>query len=310
MPGRMESVLRVRSVIFTCMDPRARWLPALPASLSRLALCSSLALAAVLAGCGGDSVERCTSPGTGVALTLNAQQRVIADQVVSVFENDTPVLQYGYAENIHDGRGITAGRAGFTSATGDLLAVVERYSLRVPGNGLAVYLPRLRQLAPQASDSTDGLEGLEAAWQVAAADTAFRRVQDEIVDQEYYLPAVEHAANLGLACPLGLLALYDTSIQHGDGDDPDGLPAIIATATREAGGTPGSGVDDQAWIRAFLAARRAVLLNPSDPSTKDAWAESVGRVDALLAIVNAANFALTPPIVINPYGTSYSLPAP
>ena len=35
------------------------------------------------------------------------------------------------------GRGVTAGRAGFTSATADLLDVVERYTARVPGNPLA-----------------------------------------------------------------------------------------------------------------------------------------------------------------------------
>jgi hypothetical protein len=37
-------------------------------------------------------------------------------QITSTFENSTLELQYDYVENIGDGRGITAGRAGFTSA--------------------------------------------------------------------------------------------------------------------------------------------------------------------------------------------------
>jgi len=78
---------------------------------------------------------------------LTAAQRLRADRLISTFENSTPVLQYAYVQDIHDGRGYTAGRAGFTTATGDLLVVVERYTRRSPINPLARYLPRLRQLA-------------------------------------------------------------------------------------------------------------------------------------------------------------------
>src|SRR5882724_9316825 len=70
-----------------------------------------------------------------------------ADQIISVFENDTLELQYGYTEALEDGRGLTAGRAGFTTATGDLVLVVERYVSRVPDTPLKHYLPRLKELA-------------------------------------------------------------------------------------------------------------------------------------------------------------------
>ncbi len=61
-------------------------------------------------------------------INFNQQQRLIADQFVSIFENGTSEIQYGSAEDIGDGRGITAGRAGFTSATGDMLIVIEKYT--------------------------------------------------------------------------------------------------------------------------------------------------------------------------------------
>lgn len=249
-------------------------------------------------------------PGGGGPSTVEftEEQRVLADQIISVFENNTPEIDYGYAENLDDGRGITAGRAGFTSATGDMLTVVERYTERVPGNPLAGYLPRLRELAAEESGAVDGLEGLESAWLAAADDPIFREVQDEVVDDEYYWPAVDHAGELGLSFPLSLLNLYDTCIQHGDGDDPDGLPAIISRTTAQAGGTPADGIDENDWLWAFMEIRRSVLLDPYDPDTREAWAESVGRADALIDVFESGNVMLIPPITINPFGTAFTLP--
>ena len=82
-----------------------------------------LCMLAMVLGCngGGGSEENTTGPGSQAGITFTQEQRIIADQIMSVFENDTPAIQYGYAENLHDGRGVTAGRAGFTSATGDML---------------------------------------------------------------------------------------------------------------------------------------------------------------------------------------------
>jgi chitosanase len=243
---------------------------------------------------------------SGVVFT--AEQRLLADQIISVFENETPDIDYAYAENLDDGRGITAGRAGFTSATGDMLLVVERYTQLVPQNPLAVYLPRLRELAEAESEAVDGLENLITAWQTAAQDSIFRRVQDNVVDEEYYQPAVDYADELGMAYPLSLLNLYDACIQHGDGDDPDGLSAMITRTTAQVHGTPGDGVSEHTWLQAFMTIRRSVLLNATDPDTREAWAESVGRVDALISIFESGNMNLTPPIVINPYGTEFTLP--
>jgi chitosanase len=241
-------------------------------------------------------------------VVFTEEQRVLADQIISVFENNTPIIDYAYAENLDDGRGITAGRAGFTSATGDMLLVIERYTERIPGNPLAGYLPRLRELAAAESGSVEGLESLEDAWRTSAEDSIFLEVQDEIVDEEYYWPAVEHAEELGLTFPLSLLNLYDTCVQHGDGDDPDGLPAIIDRATAQVDGTPADDVDENDWLQAFMDIRRSVLLNATDPDTREEWAESVGRADALIAIFESGNMNLIPPITIAPFDSTFTLP--
>ena len=52
----------------------------------------------------------------GMSRWLNAEQRSRADQLVSIFENGTPLIQYDYAENLDDGRGVTVGQVGFTTA--------------------------------------------------------------------------------------------------------------------------------------------------------------------------------------------------
>ncbi|MFJ3722737.1 chitosanase [Streptomyces sp. NPDC090045] len=78
-------------------------------------------------------------PAAGGGLT--AEQRRRADQLVSVFENNTTEIQYGYAKNIRDGTGVTAGRAGFTTSGGDALKVIEAYTVRSPDNPLSRFIP-------------------------------------------------------------------------------------------------------------------------------------------------------------------------
>ncbi|GAC1367275.1 MAG: chitosanase [Actinomycetota bacterium] len=241
-----------------------------------------------------------TGPGIGgQTAALTPEQKHRTDELISLFENGTVVIQYGYAEDIHDGRGLTAGRAGFTTATGDLLMVVESYSRQHPENALARYLPVLTERARAGTGDLQGLDGLASAWAAAALDPAFRTVQDEISDHLYYEPAGAHARDLGARMPITLAVLYDTAIQHGDGEDPDGAPALIQRATAAAGGTPGTGVNEARWLAAFLRERRQTLLHARDPATRSAWAASVGRVDAWSQLLQEGNWDLRGPIRLN-----------
>jgi chitosanase len=238
--------------------------------------------------------------GDASAAGLDAGQRHRADQLISLFENDTPEIQYCYIENIGDGRGFTAGRAGFTTATGDLLLVAERYTRAVPDNPLAPFLPRLREAAEQQSDSTEGLEGLPDAWRQACQDPRQVAVQDAIVDEEYYRPALAKARRAGLKLPLSIAAIYDAEIQHGGGGDPDGTPAMIKRTTRRAGGSPRRGrVSEKRWLKTFLIVRRATLEHAHDPSTRAAWRESVYRVDTFEYLYRTRQFKLAAPLRVH-----------
>ncbi|HEX3150633.1 MAG TPA: tRNA-dihydrouridine synthase [Gemmataceae bacterium] len=248
-------------------------------------------------------------PGPVVGPGLSVDQKRRAEALTSVFENDTIVIQYAYVEALHDGRGYTAGRAGFTSATSDLLDVVERFTAQVPGNPLAPFLPRLRALDAVHSGSIVGLAGLSAAWQAAADDPVFRGIQDQVVDETYYVPALVHVQELGLISALAIASVYDAIIQHGDGDDPDGLSALLTHAAARAGGTPATGVADAVWLDAFLHVRREDLAHAFDPATRAAWAESVARVDVLLQIASTGNYDLHGPIdVVSNVYTPVTIP--
>ncbi|HYE57881.1 MAG TPA: chitosanase [Rhodothermales bacterium] len=238
-------------------------------------------------------------PLADFAELLAPEQRRRADALISVFENDTPEIQYGYAEDLHDGRGITAGRAGFCTGTGDAYEVVARYAARRPDAQIVRFLPELRRLltADDPSD-THELAGYEAAWATAAEDAAFRTVQDAVVDSLYYRPALRRARTAGLKLPLAIVVVYDTIIQHGEGDDLDGLPALIERTTRVLGGTPASGVDERRWLRTFLAVRRATLLHAHDPATREGWRASVDRVDILATLERTGALDLGGPLHI------------
>jgi chitosanase len=236
------------------------------------------------------------------SLAVDPERKHRAAQITSSFENSTLELQYDYVENIGDGRGLTAGRAGFTSATGDLLLLVRRYSKVESDNVLVPYLPALE--AVNGTDSVRGLDGFPDAWAEAAEDPEFRRLQDQLVDELYFDPAMRMAAEVGVETPLGQLIIWDTMIQHGAGGS-DGTRAIIAETVKDVGAV---GQSESAWLDAFLDARLRHLLRMYPATTKDADVSSESRVDALRSLVHGGNLALEPPLTWQVYGDEFRLP--
>ncbi len=243
-------------------------------------------------------------------INFNPQQRLIADQFVSIFENGTSEIQYGSAEDIGDGRGITAGRAGFTSATGDMLIVIEKYTKLKPKNSLATYTKELKRLENlryevgdrEGSASTKNLNGLIEAWAENAKDPSFRTIQDEVVNGLYFQPALKLAKSIGAKLPLTLLSLYDTNIMHGE----SGLKEIIEeTNKRTDNSTPKDGADEIIWLKNFNAYRKEVML------ADDTWKDAVSRVTELTDLIEMQNYQLEPfKMVIQAYSDeTHNLPA-
>ena len=262
---------------------------------------SVLRRTALLAACGSLVLQACVG-GLGSG---EARQVVIEDKIVSIFENSTPLIQYAFIGNLNDGRGYTAGRAGFTSGTGDMLEVVKEYQALASDNVLVKHLPAL--LLVNGSASVAGLEGLPQDWVLAAGDARFVAAQDAVNDRLYRKPARKLAAKLGLRLPFSKLAIYEAGIQHGHGQDYDSVNKIAERATNAARGAPSSGMDERRWLREFLSERRNDLLHPADSATAAGWAASVSRADAIQSIYDSANFLLDQPITITVYGDTFTL---
>jgi chitosanase len=241
------------------------------------------------------------SAGAATRLDLNDPHlKEIANELVSSAENSSLDwrAQYKYIEDIHDGRGYTAGIIGFCSGTGDMLDLVQLYANRKPGNVLEKYLPALRRV--NGSSSHAGLDPTYVGdWKTAANDPVFQKAQDDERDRVYFNPAVSQAKADGLPA-LGQFIYYDAIVMHGPGSDPVSFGGIRDTAISKAK-PPSQGGDLVKYLNAFLDARKAAMLTEAAHS-------DTSRVDTEQRVfLNDRNFDLNPPLRWKTYGDPYEI---
>ena len=263
--------------------------------MKRLGKIIGVAAAVALAAAIPIVVNTTANAATGVDLD-DAGKKDIAMQLVSSAENSSLNwrAQFGYIEDIHDGRGYTGGIIGFTSGTHDMLELVTLYDQREPGNVLSRYLPALR-----AVDGTDSHAGLDPTftgdWKTAAGDPVFRQAQEDERDRSYFNPAVSLAKSDGLPA-LGQFAYYDAAVVHG----ADGMRDIRARALRKAT-TPAQDGDVVAYLNAFLDERVVEMK-------KEAAHNDTSRIDtAQRKFLNEGNLDLDPPLSWHVYGDPYTI---
>ncbi|MET9495294.1 chitosanase [Streptomyces sp. NPDC006552] len=244
------------------------------------------------------SSEPAPAAGAGGAGLAAPDKKELAQELVSSAENSTLDWrgQYGYVEDIGDGQGYTAGIIGFCTGTHDLLTLVEHYTKAHPDNGLARYLPALREV--DGTDSHAGLDpGFPAAWKAEAKVAAFRAAQDEERDRTYFDPAVRRAERDGLGT-LGQFIYYDAMVMHGPGTGPDGFYGLRTRAMKEAD-TPAEGGDETAYLDIFLDGRRALMK--SQRAHRD-----TSRLDtAQRRFLYDGNLSLRTPLTWRVYGETY-----
>ncbi|MHC3468704.1 chitosanase [Streptomyces sp. 7R007] len=228
-------------------------------------------------------------------------KKELAQQLVASAENSTLDWRsaYGYIEDIGDGQGYTAGTVGFCTGTHDLLTLVQHYTKAHPGNGLARYLPALREV--DGTDSHEGLDpGFPAAWKAEAKLPAFRAAQDEERDRVYFDPAVRLAKLDGLGT-LGQFVYYDAMVFHGPGTGPSSFYGLRERAMREAD-LPSEGGSEKTYLDIFLDVRRAAMkAKKADIDTS--------RIDtAQRQFLYDGNMDLKTPLVWKVYGETYKVP--
>ena len=230
---------------------------------------------------------------------------VVEDALVSIFENSTLEIQYGFIKDIGDGNGFTAGRAGFTSKTGDMLEVLQEYEKLRPGSMLAKYIEPLQSVLHTAS--TGPIAGLVSDWPLATGrDPLFRKAQDLVNERLYRIPAKAMAQSLGLQLPLSRAAIYEAGIQHGYGDDHDSVNQIVARTNHAVGGTPRGGVDEVKWLGAFIDMREQDLRDPANKEYGPIFLDAVDRAQAIRKIFREENYDLAKPITVTVYGDTFT----
>ncbi|MFJ2772712.1 chitosanase [Streptomyces sp. NPDC087300] len=228
-------------------------------------------------------------------------KKELAQQLVASAENSTLDWrgQYGYVEDIDDGHGYTAGIIGFCTGTHDLLTLVERYTKAHPDNGLARYLPALREVDGSASHK--GLDpGFTKAWRAEAREPAFREAQNSARDRVYFDPAVRLAKLDGLGT-LGQFIYYDAMVLHGPGTGPRGFYGLREAALKEAD-TPSQGGKEKAYLDIFLDIRRKAMKQ--EKAHRDTT-----RVDtAQRRFLYDGNLDLRTPLTWQVYGETFKVP--
>ena len=256
-----------------------------------------ICLIPAMVGC-GQAAESAADAGAGDISSGLLRKEVFA--LVSSAENSSTdyAKQYAYIEDIGDGRGYTAGIIGFTTGTGDLLDVVERYTELKPENNLKKYIPALEQI--NGTDSHDGLDAFEEEWADAAQSEEMIQAQNDILDEQYMNVALRYAKEDGLR-PLGQYIYYDALVVHGSGDSEDCFEAIRAAALKKEA-VPSAGGEESAFLVAFLDARVPVMQ-------MEAAHADLSRLNAQRKFLNEQNFDLALPLEWTMYGDAFTLTA-
>ena len=222
------------------------------------------------------------------------QKRAI-DCVLAVFETGRVPTSASYATCtiLADGAGISYGKHQCTDKAGSLDLVVKEYVKKAGKHAkeLEACLPLLTSNAstkvPPKGPWGPEVTGLVALLKTAGADPIMHQAQDEVFDANYFLPALNHAKDIGLTTALGLLVIYDTCIHSGPG-------RVSAHRAAFPEKSPKNGGDEKAWIKAYLNARRAWLAASSNALVQ----KTVYRQDAILELIKADNWDLKFPFTV------------
>ncbi|BCM89086.1 chitosanase [Abditibacteriota bacterium] len=233
----------------------------------------------------------------------------IHQKLTSLFKTNDPNCPLTSVENLNDGRGYTCGWAGFTTADEEVVELVEEYTRRVGGNylyGMYIYLRFLRM---KGLGDTHGLDrrDFKTHYLNACSNPQFHEAYATIVDRKFGEPARDWCEKLGLRLPIAHAILFDSLVQHGNEDDPDGVPAMIEDVgtylsspkhVESVFGPSQTNEHEIDWLNSFLAIREKVLTHPYNDDTTEAWGESLSRVEALRHLLET-NPQLNEPVVVD-----------
>jgi chitosanase len=221
-------------------------------------------------------------------------------QMTTALENHNTSLQWNYAENLNDGRGITFGIVGFCTGTYDGNMLIKYYTTLRPNNTLAKYIPALDAIdeGPHNVAGGDGNPSVVGLTNFITDvqdcnDPLFKQAQLYMLDQLFYNPAVTMFNSIGAKNTLTLAFIYDTNVRNG----VLGAQSIINETTSALGGTPKTGVDENTYLSKMITLRDAKLKS-----------ENLGDVDrdaGYKDILTSGNVNLSTPFKFTANGDSF-----
>ena len=218
----------------------------------------------------------------------------LAEQIVSIFENGTPVIQYNYVARLEDWkkRGLTFGRAGFTSCQ-DGVEVLQELKKINPKNALITFLSEMQKAAEGSVSCEISVNKLitqkfDKSFSELADLPEVKLAQDRVFQRRYYEPAQRLTKKYRLKNYWSFVVILDSYIQHGEGDQGEGIEAILKKLKRTK---PRTAKQEFKWLNGFLDQRFKILSHGDDE-----WKHSVGRVNVLRDLLRQY-FKKTPDIV-------------
>jgi chitosanase len=215
-------------------------------------------------------------------------------QMTTTLENSETQLQWNFAENINDGRGITFGCIGFCTGTYDGNILIKYYTTLSPNNPLAKYIPALDKIDTGSHNAAGGdgnpsVAGLDGFINDVhnCNDPLFKQAQLYELDKMYYNPAIAEANSIGAKYPLTQALLYDASVREG----PDGMKSLVSKS--------GSISDEVSFDRNFISQYTAALKKEGLGDTD--------RMAGFTTVLNSGNYNLVTPFKFTAYGDAFTI---
>lgn len=214
--------------------------------------------------------------------------------LVSIAENSSIDPEWGYAENIKDGRGITFSICGFCSGTGDGSQCLSEYiKLETNGDDLlkgTLYCNAMKQIDKQKKnkDTEDGLEGFIEWFNRVGVTKPMMAATMNVIQKLYWYPALDFLAKRKLVTPLSAYIAYDTILNFGELDAFENIPYSDVTVQR--------------YLKEFLDVKQKVI-----EKKKSLGDSKNNRVDMQKALVAQNKLELQSPLNVSCYGDSYTL---
>ena len=229
----------------------------------------------------------------------NDIQKSVILQMTTLCENaPSKRMQYNYAENIGDWRGITFWIIWFTTGTFDWNILLHHYTDLNPNNNLKKYISTLDLIDKWFHDENwknDDITGLESFIKDINnnKDPLFKKAQLDILESMYWNPAVKLSNWVWAKYPLTLWFIYDMTVNHGESWAFD----LIEKTNKKMGWSPKTWIDEKIWLGKLMDFRHEFLKNE--------YPDWIDRVIAFRELLTSENLNLKPGFQFSIYWGSY-----